>query len=154
MDAMDVEDLISSYFYLGFQQSKILKHLKADGIQISLKTVQRKLQSLNLWRRRNYTNVVEVANFINKQLKTSGKLLGYKWMWLRCLQSGLVVKQETVRLILHILDPEGVENRRKKKLTRRIYYTNGPFFTVHIDGYDKLSPFGIYVSGCIDGFSR
>uniref|UniRef100_A0A1X7VU93 Integrase core domain-containing protein n=1 Tax=Amphimedon queenslandica TaxID=400682 RepID=A0A1X7VU93_AMPQE len=24
----------------------------------------------------------------------------------------------------------------------------------HIDGYDKLSPYGIAIHGCIDGFSR
>ncbi|MED6239288.1 hypothetical protein ATANTOWER_004438 [Ataeniobius toweri] len=24
----------------------------------------------------------------------------------------------------------------------------------HIDGYDKIKPFGIAISGCIDGFSR
>ena len=24
----------------------------------------------------------------------------------------------------------------------------------HVDGYDKLKPFGIAISGCIDGFSR
>lgn len=151
---MDVEDLISGYFNLGFQHQEIVDHLKKDGVQISLKTVKRKLKTLNLWRRRDYSDIHEVRNFISQQLKTSGKLLGYRWMWLRCLQNQLVVKQETVRQIIHLLDPEGVEKRKKKALVRRIYYTGGTFFTVHIDGYDKLSPFGICVSGCIDGFSR
>ena len=30
----------------------------------------------------------------------------------------------------------------------------GPNFTWHIDGYDKLSPYGMAIHGCIDGFSR
>lgn len=30
----------------------------------------------------------------------------------------------------------------------------GPNFLWHIDGYDKLKPFGFAIHGCIDGFSR
>lgn len=26
------------------------------------------------------------------------------------------------------------------------------FFFIIVDQYDKLSPFGIYISGCIDGY--
>ena len=27
----------------------------------------------------------------------------------------------------------------------------GPNFTWHVDGYDKLTPYGITIHGCIDG---
>jgi hypothetical protein len=30
----------------------------------------------------------------------------------------------------------------------------GPNYVWHTDGYDKLSPFGLYIHGCIDGYSR
>ncbi|KAL7374928.1 hypothetical protein ABVT39_009216 [Epinephelus coioides] len=30
----------------------------------------------------------------------------------------------------------------------------GPNYIWHVDGYDKLKPFGLALSGCIDGFSR
>ncbi|KAJ8381182.1 hypothetical protein SKAU_G00019600 [Synaphobranchus kaupii] len=30
----------------------------------------------------------------------------------------------------------------------------GPNQVWHVDGYDKLKPFGIAISGCIDGYSR
>ena len=52
------------------------------------------------------------------------------------------------------LDPEGVENRSRRRLRRRRYYASGPNFIWHIDGYDKLKPFGICIHGAIDGFSR
>lgn len=31
---------------------------------------------------------------------------------------------------------------------------NGPNYIWHMDGYDKLKPYGICIHGCIDGFSR
>jgi len=52
------------------------------------------------------------------------------------------------------LDPAGVERRRRRKLKRRKYYTPGPSNVWHIDGYDKLKPFGFSFHGCMDGFSR
>ncbi|KAJ8302239.1 hypothetical protein KUTeg_021226 [Tegillarca granosa] len=50
-------------------------------------------------------------------------------------------------------DPEGVEIRASKRLVRRAYFAKGPNYISHIDGYDKLKPFGLCISGSIDGFS-
>jgi hypothetical protein len=66
----------------------------------------------------------------------------------------LVTDRETVRLILNHLDPEGVQFRRQRRLRRRQYYSRGPNDLWHIDGWDKLKPFGFGVHGCIDGYSR
>ena len=32
--------------------------------------------------------------------------------------------------------------------------TQGPNHIWHIDGYDKLVPFGLAIHGCVDGYSR
>lgn len=56
--------------------------------------------------------------------------------------------------IMRRLDPQGVELRRSHRLQRRVYVSKGPNFCWHMDGYDKLSPFGFHLHGCIDGFSR
>lgn len=37
---------------------------------------------------------------------------------------------------------------------RRCYYSEGPSYVWHLDGYDKLKPYGFPIHGCIDGFSR
>nr|XP_022340813.1 uncharacterized protein LOC111135234 isoform X2 [Crassostrea virginica] len=79
---------------------------------------------------------------------------GYRWMHLKCLERGLVVDQDTVLGLLHIIDPEGVEYRKTRRLRRRVYSIKGPNSVWHIDGYDKLSRYGIKIHGCIDGFSR
>eukprot|EP00111_Clytia_hemisphaerica_P011641 TCONS_00034212-protein len=67
---------------------------------------------------------------------------------------GLTVDRETVRLILKQLDPEGVENRAQHRLHRRLYRSVGPNYTWHLDGYDKIKPFGFPIHACIDGYSR
>ena len=46
------------------------------------------------------------------------------------------------------------DKRKRRKLTRREDHSFGPNHTWHIDGYDKLKPFGIAIHGAIDGYSR
>ena len=43
----------------------------------------------------------------------------------------------TVSGLLSILDPEGVELRRRKRLRRRKYYAKGHNNLWHVDSYDK-----------------
>lgn len=81
-------------------------------------------------------------------------MVGYRMMHLKCIQEGLVVKRETVRLLLSVLDPVGVAHRRARKLRRRRYHNPGPNFMWHLDSYDKLKPYGLCINGCVDGFSR
>ena len=76
-------------------------------------------------------------------------------MWQRLVTDhGLAVCKDTVRYVLRILDPDGVDRRLRRRLQRRQYKGRGPNFIWHIDGYDKLKPFGFSIHGCIDGYSR
>ena len=52
------------------------------------------------------------------------------------------------------IDPEGVAARKRRSLKRRLYYSKGPNWVWHLDGYDKLKPYGFAIHGCIDGYSR
>ena len=70
------------------------------------------------------------------------------------LDKGLICRREDVRKLMQQLDPEGVELRRRRMLHRRKYHAAGPNYVWHIDGHDKLKPFGFNIHGCIDGFSR
>lgn len=90
---------------------------------------------------------------INKQSRAKSS---YDWFY-----------RSTVMSILKELDPEGVAARKSRRLKRRIYYSKvstvkcfdldwclrfqGPNFVWHMDGYDKLSPYGLAIHGCIDG---
>ena len=57
-------------------------------------------------------------------------------------------------MALFELDPQNVDKRRRRRLRRRKYHSLGPNFVWHIDGHDKLKPYGISIHGCIDGYSR
>ena len=109
---------------------------------------------MHLFRRKNQTDLEEVAAFVEGEMAGTGQLQGYRWMHQRAIQRGFVVSQETIRLIIKILDPEGVELRRARRLRHRQYTCRGPNALWHMDSYDKLKPYGIAINGCIDGFSR
>ncbi|KAL5468911.1 hypothetical protein EMCRGX_G030062 [Ephydatia muelleri] len=50
-----------------------------------------------------------------------------------------------------VMDPIASRLRKVKRLTRRTYVNKGPNWCWHIDGYDKLKPFGFPIHACIDG---
>lgn len=151
---MDCEH-IEAYFRRGFTNNEILAVLdEVHGVVLSKRTLERILCRKKLWRRKNKTDVAEVAVFIQMQLENSGQCHGYRWMHQKCWMNGLVTDRETVRVLLRLLDGEGVDLRSRNRLRRRIYHSCGPNYVWHIDGYDKLKPFGICISGSIDGFSR
>ena len=138
----DETELITSYFQQGFTNVEILEFLKLHGIEFSSSTLKRRLQSLGL-RRRIY------------HLSGSKCNVGYRKMWKHVMTKyGIAVQRDFIRKCLVKLDPRGVENRSKRRLRRRAYSPRGPNHIWHIDGHDKLKPFGFSIHGCIDGFSR
>ncbi len=119
---MDVEDLVKSYFRLGFSNKEILCLLAHQhGVIISKRTLQRLCRKLNLFRRKNQTDIEEIASFVQSEMATSGWLQGYRWLHLRAIRRGYVVSQETMRIVIKEIDPKGVE-----LLRRRQYFSRGP----------------------------
>ena len=81
--------------------------------------------------------------------------MGYRRMPQKLLHvHGISTDRETVRELLKILDPVGVEARSRHRLQRRQYKTAVPNHIWRIDGYDKLKPFGFCIHGAIDRHSR
>ncbi|MEQ2300387.1 hypothetical protein AMECASPLE_024911 [Ameca splendens] len=56
--------------------------------------------------------------------------------------------------LLRQLNPQGIALRTRRRFTRRMYHSMGPNYIWHVDGYDKLKPFGLALSECTDDFSR
>jgi hypothetical protein len=110
---------------------------------------------MGLKRRGTRVNYDLLKAIIKRKLKTSARRLGYRAMW-QCLQRELHLSVPRVYImkVLQELDPQGVEERSRRRLQRRVYHSKGPNYIWHIDGYDKLAPYGICIHGCIDGFSR
>jgi len=150
-----MQEAIKVYYQLGLNHSDILRCLAhIDSVYISIRTLRRHLKTLGLYRRKNKTDILDVALFLTHQTDVCGSNDGYKLHHLNCIQEGYIVTQDTVRRLLHIIDPDGIDLRRRRRLTRRLYRNPGPNFMWHIDSYDKLKPYGICINGAIDGFSR
>ena len=69
-------------------------------------------------------------------------------------------------MLMSLIDPQGARRRKGCRLKRRVYQNKvnthelncmiylllqGPDFVWHLDGYDKLKPYGFAIHGCIDG---
>ena len=150
------DNLITTYFHLGFSYVEILSFLVlSHGIRLSLRQLKRILKNQGLLRRRNHSSPHEIVSAVERELRGSGSSIGYRLMHQRLRNDyGLVVDRETVRATLKTLDQEGVDRRTRQRLKRRIYSAKGPNYIWHIDGYDKLKPFGFCIHGAIDGYSR
>lgn len=154
--ALTRDELIKEYFYLGFQYVEILAFMQLyHNIKLSLRHLKRILHRNNMRRRCGKDDLNHVIQAIEYELNGTGRDLGYRAMHDRLRKiHKIVTDRETVRLILSHLDPEGVQLRSQRRLHRREYRVPGPNYLWHIDGYDKLKPYGLCIHGCIDGFSR
>lgn len=150
-------ELITQYFHAGFKYAEIvLLLLCRHNIRLGLRQLKRLLRYNNLRRRRvTYTSLEIIQKAVEKELQFSGDCIGYRSMWRRLQHDyGFKVKRYDVMLLLRNLDPQGVELRKAHKLKRRKYLVPGPNYVWHIDGYDKLKPYGLCIHGAMDGYSR
>ena len=155
MDEQEGNRLISLCFEMDFLYIDILRIVASEcGTFILLRHLKRLIKDLDLSRRKDYSPITEVIDFIQLQLRGSGSLHGYRWMSPKCSLNKLKCKKEDVRIILQLLDPEGTDRRRRRRLRRRVYSSKGPNYLWHFDGYDRLKRYGMCVNGCIDGYSE
>ena len=155
----DEETLIRYYFDKGFEYSNILIFLrKYHGVQISYRTFLRRLDSYGMKRRatRGISRVTHdaVQERIREMINGPASAGGYRTVWHYLELEGIRVPRAVVQSILKELDPEGTQNRSRQRLKRRRYLNPGPNHAWHIDGYDKLKPWGFPIHGGIDGYSR
>ena len=150
------ELLIRYYFHRGFSYLSIISFLNNHhGIELSIRTLQNRLSEYGLRRRGTNTPDAVIYEAMEQELDGPGCMRGYRAMW-HCLrlQYGIQTSRNNVERILRELDPEGTALRKAHRLRRRSYMNPGPNFAWHVDGYDKLKPYGFPIHGCVDGFSR
>lgn len=150
------DELVTYYFGLGYTWKEICVFLCfTHNIVVTLRQIRRTVERLGLRRYRVGSPLPAVINEVRKLCQRGLSNAGYRTIWRILKSSGRVnVSQETVRQILKTIDPAGVIIRSRRRLRRRVYINRGPNFMIHLDGYDKLKPFGISVHGAIDGYSR
>lgn len=151
-----VDEAIRKYFTEGHSFEVIMDLLATrHNISLSLSTLRRRLQKLGLTRRNNYTPSAIVEAATSEELRGAGQFLGYRAMWQSLIQTySLFVRRDHTMHLVRELNASGLQNCSRRRFVRIAYHSRGPNEVWHIDGYDKLKPFGIAISGCIDGFSR
>ena len=153
----NLQECIVGFWNSGYSYESIVRFLSACyGVNITLRQIKYLINhKYHLRRRVPQSSRRDIERAINLELDGPGSLMGYRAMT-RCLRTKykLKVSRDTVMNILKERDPIGTKERKARKLRRRVYRCPGPNHTWHIDGYDKLTPFGFGINGCIDGYSR
>ena len=151
----NLEKLFVTYFRSGFLYEYILKLLKKRcDITFSIRTFYRIIKELNLKRKNVGILTNERVNDVQESIESGGQNRGYRNIRQRLIQNGKAYTFNSVRLALKSIDPDVVARRLKHRLKRRKYINCGPNYVWHIDGNDKLKPFGFCIHAGIDGFSR
>ena len=158
---IDEEGIITYYFNRGFSYEEMLLFLeKRHNCKMSRSTLLRRLKSFGLSRRGfannpNHNYIIEqVRQRITELINGPASSGGYRTIWHTLEMEGLRVPRIVVQDLVKEIDPEGTELRKAHRLRRREYHNPGPNYAWHMDGYDKLKPWGFPIHGAIDGFSR
>ena len=156
LQGMSSSQLIVLYRQRGYSMREILGVMVIrQGKITSERSSVRVLRRYRLTRGQSKHSLEEIIQGILLELSASGENAGYRQMRQRLLiNHGLAATFEMVRLILGLIDPQGVALRQAGRLRRRIYINNGPNIAIHLDGWDKLNPYGLSIHGAVDGFSR
>ncbi len=136
-------NIVENYFHLGYKYDLIVSLLKNEhGIEMTVRTLKRRLKSYQLSRRGDNENFDEghIRNIIRQEMESAGgSLAGYRKMWhILRLKHHLHVPWKIVAKILRELDPEASDMRRRKRLKRRQYISQGPNQCWHIDGMLRM----------------
>ena len=118
----------------GFSYQNILKLLaKYHNTNISLRTLQQRLSDLGLKRRNIDYNREEVRRAIIDHCNGSGSCNGYRSVWHSLRLKGVCAPRRAVAEMSRVIHPEGVVERRARRLQRRAYMSPGPNFACRAD---------------------
>ena len=118
---MNRDNLIRSYFLQGFTNAEIAGFLALHhGIILSVRTVKRIFKRLRLTRAKcnNESPLEEIVSVILEELENScGSFMGYRQLTRHLRRKyNLQVTRDTVMKFVRIIDPEGVECRKRRRL--------------------------------------
>ena len=148
------KEIIHDYFEKGYTYDEIRMFFeKRHGIIMSLRTLKSRLSNMGLKRKNVFYDINGVRERIKEEKDGPGcSGGGYRSVWHTLRLEGMQVPRKQVQDTLKELDPEGCEELRARCLRRRKCQNPGPNHMWHIDGYDKLKPYGFPFHGCIDRF--
>ena len=156
-EEFDEEATITYYYRCGLECKEIITLLsKRHNRVISIRTLFRKIKLYGLSRRDQMERVdlQQLRRRLEQIIQGPGSCGGYRTVWHTLRKEGIQAPRNIIASLLKELDPEGTDFRKARRLKRREYRNPGPNYAWHIDGYDKIKPYGFSIHGAIDGFSR
>ena len=116
--SVDTVKLLEEYFHRGYPYQAIVDLLeKLHGVRMHVRTLNRRLKAL-------------LCDLIKQEMQGAGSLAGFRYVW----HSLRLRYQSVAPSYMREIDPEGVKERRARRLKRRTYTSEGPNFCWHIDG--------------------
>ena len=113
--------------------------LAKEGVVMHIRTLKRKLKDLGLSRRGCVVDKETLRSAISKEIAGPGCFAGYQSVWHALqLRHQIHVPRNKVARLIKEMDPQGVENRKARHLSRRRYLSLGPNFCWDIDGIHNL----------------
>jgi Clr5 domain len=158
----DLLNRIRELFFLGLNDTQILRTLKIEDHTITLRGVERlRIKELNLKRRLRTEDEQEaskekaLSELIDELQKGVVEGYGRGLLYAHFQELGVQVSRDRLFGIYRALVPEAIDRRtRDMQRHRGEYIVPGPNFIWSIDAYLKLSPYGIEVYAAIDAYSR
>ncbi|PUU80029.1 hypothetical protein B9Z19DRAFT_1063777 [Tuber borchii] len=146
---------------MGLNDSKILGFLTKEGYPLTIKILKRLRLALGM-RRCFHPTEFAVHNEIMRQAIQSQlengqtTLYGRQYTYQILRQCGIPAVRDRMFNILYEVDPIGIANRRLHitNMPRGGYFVPGPNYVWSIDGYHKLSMYGIEIYAGVDAYSR
>ena len=131
---------IFRYFEGGFTYIEILEFLRVrHGYIMSFSTLKRWFREKGM-RKRPLEAIRNDTSDIFEDV--SGADIGYRRIYKALKSKGYTCRKDDVRQIVQQLNPDSVKLRKRRRLHCRRYVADGPNFVWHLDGHDKLKPFG------------
>ena len=120
--SVDKEELLKEYFHRGYPYAAIVSLLeKRHGIRMRVRTLKRKLKELGLKRRRGDFDKNLPAD---KAGDARSRFTGWLSLPMGCSPTKTPrkpVPRNLVATIMKEIDPDGVKERRSRRLKRRVY---------------------------------
>jgi len=142
------EDKIKEWLQLGFSY-----HYIANRFNCSRHTLRRWMERTNFVLPKVTISNDDLDEIIQREIENQPRR-GEKMLAAFLSNQGYKVPRLQLRECIRRVDMDGLQQRRCRRIQRRVYNVEGPHHLWHIDGNHKLIRYGMVIHGCIDGRTR
>lgn len=125
----------------------------ASMLSVSERTIYRRMQNYGL-SSLDFTDISDEELDRHMEISRDFPHCGEGMLKFILKERGIRIARMRLRDSIHLVDMQGVQERRKGRLQRRVYNVKGPNHLWHVDTNHKLVRWNFIIIGGIDGYSR